>query len=262
MSIYVQSFDYAQKQDSENQSSNDDDDSSVSSERVENDEETVMAEGDMVFDDSDMEDDDDGLMNPTNTTTAVNSLATKNTRRICSGPSQDNDFVPVKRIPPQVHLARFEAKVHRLTNGLANELVHVPLKLLDERSPSGVTTAVLGEEEQDNALHSATSSKKKKKKLQWDDFDKLLGLRERHPNPVFRITSAFLGPLMRMFRITLYAVRVSFNVSTWRDPFLSFWVLAILMMLFVILFFFPWRAFLFITGWISLGPQVCWSFLM
>jgi hypothetical protein len=254
LSIYVQHVDIGVVHKHENDilSSFDEDDSSDMSDRAEQEDETVMTEGDLAFDDSDM-DDEDETMNPTSTSADSLNVSARDKRRICTGPPQNNDVMPLKRIPPQVHLARIEAKLHQLSLGLANELIHVPVKWVDETLPLGVEPNLLGDEP-DNLQSSG--SKKKKKKLHWDDFDKLLRLRERHPNPVLRITSAFLGPLMRMLRIFLYAVRVSFNVTTWRDPFLSFWVLATLIFLFVILLVFPWRAFLFLAGWVSLGPQV------
>lgn len=252
LSIYVQQVDVVHKQESENQSSYEEEDSSDMSERGDQDDETVMTEGDMVFDDSDM-DEEDEMMNVANTDVPTLSVSARDSRRICPGPPQNNDVFPIKRIPPQVHLARIEAKLHEVSLHLADELVQVPIKWLDDSAPNGAEADMMAD---DNDNVQGSGSKKKKKKLRWDDFDKLLRLRERHPNPVFRITSAFLGPLMRMLRIFIYAVRVSFNVTTWRDPFLSFWVLATLILLFFILLIFPWRAFLFLAGWVSLGPQV------
>lgn len=100
---------------------------------------------------------------------------------------------------------------------------------------------------------------KKIKKLHLDDFDKLLGLQARSANPVNRIMGSFMGPLMRMIRVPVYLARVLFHVSTWRDPFLSFWVLLLLISVFFILIIFPWRLFFLVSSTVCLGPQVSTS---
>lgn len=94
------------------------------------------------------------------------------------------------------------------------------------------------------------------KKLQLDDFDKLLGLRARSGNPVNRIMGSFMGPLMRMMRVPIYLARVMFHVTTWRDPYLTFWVFLFLIALCFILIIFPWRMFFMVSSVLCLGPQV------
>jgi hypothetical protein len=94
-----------------------------------------------------------------------------------------------------------------------------------------------------------------KEKQNFDEFDRLLGFRVRNPNPILRITSSFLGPLMRIIRIVIYATRISFNLTTWRDPFLTFWAFSFLCTLTLVLLIFPWRAFFFLTCTALLGPQ-------
>ena len=95
---------------------------------------------------------------------------------------------------------------------------------------------------------------KKMKKLQLDDFDKLLGLRARSGNPVNRIMGSFMGPLMRMMRVPIYLARVMFHVTTWRDPYLTFWVFLFLIALCFILIIFPWRMFFMVSSVLCLGP--------
>lgn len=80
--------------------------------------------------------------------------------------------------------------------------------------------------------------------------------RLRHTNPVTEITSSYLGPLMRIFRILCTLTRVIFNVGVWSDPYLSFWVLCFLILLLLVLIVFPWRLFFFAVGIICFGPQV------
>jgi hypothetical protein len=106
-----------------------------------------------------------------------------------------------------------------------------------------------------NSETNKQNKKTAKEKKHFDDFDKLLGYRLKNPNPIVRITSSFLGPLMRIIRIVIYAVRISFNVCSWRDPYLTFWVFAFLCTLAFVLLIFPWRTFFFLASLVLLGPQ-------
>jgi hypothetical protein len=238
--------------------SDEEEDSEEDSDR---DDETVMTEtqliGDSMFDlESDPDEDDDepmegldfnykrAMMKQTERARAV-------MRRIRLGPPQDID-VQGKKIPPQVILKRVENTLHKVSLRISQELIH-------ERPQAhrvGATSFT------DNQSSSAATKEqippmsKRAKKLQLDDFDKLLGLQSRTNNPINRIASSFLGPLMRMIRVGVYLIRIAFNVSTWRDPFLSFWIFVFLSTLCVILVFFPWRSFFLLASLVCLGPQV------
>jgi hypothetical protein len=59
-----------------------------------------------------------------------------------------------------------------------------------------------------------------------------------------------------MMRVFIFVARLCYNLSCWRDPILSFWLLIILIMLFLILLVFPWRSFFFLTSLAAMGPQV------
>jgi hypothetical protein len=167
------------------------------------------------------------------------------------GPPQDTNVKPKKKVPPQVHLARFEEKLNKFTASLSMDkvfsatLAYRPDSQSDDRFRS-----VMGEHPMN------VKAKKRGKRIPLDDFDKKLGYRVRHPNPVTEITSSFLGPLMRIFRILCVVVRVVFNVGVWSDPYLSFWVLCFLVLLMLVLIVFPWRLFLFLVGAVGFGPQV------
>eukprot|EP00543_Licmophora_paradoxa_P013926 CAMPEP_0202477968 /NCGR_PEP_ID=MMETSP1360-20130828/94213_1 /ASSEMBLY_ACC=CAM_ASM_000848 /TAXON_ID=515479 /ORGANISM="Licmophora paradoxa, Strain CCMP2313" /LENGTH=985 /DNA_ID=CAMNT_0049105227 /DNA_START=745 /DNA_END=3702 /DNA_ORIENTATION=- len=172
-------------------------------------------------------------------------------RRIPSGPPQDTNVKPRKKIPPQVHLARLEETLNRFTQHISQDRLYwrtLSLRPECEGKPNYQTNDHDEEE-------SANTNERRKKRLPLDDFDKKLGLRRRHPNPVVEITSSFLGPLMRIFRIICITVRVVFNISVWRDPFLSFWALCALLLLMLILVVFPWRFFFCVLGTVALGPQ-------
>jgi hypothetical protein len=159
-------------------------------------------------------------------------------KRLKVGPPQDTDIKGKTKTPPQVHLSKVETKLHKASFGLSVELIHPPLSYDQPQK----TVANMGS--------SAT------KKQVMDDFDRLLGLNDRSANPIIRIASSFLGPLMRMIRIFLYLVRISFHVTTWRDPYLTFWIFIGLSLLCIILIMFPWRSLFSILTIALVGPQV------
>jgi C2 domain len=227
----------------------------------EHDDETVMTEshmiGDSLYDlDSDHEDDETNILGADfHYKRAVNqevSVGAYN-RRNRIGPPQDTDTTSGNKIPPQMQLKKVEALLHKFSKSISVEMVHAPPRL--ETSTSfGDNLAAPGMTAPSRELQEKMT--KKIKKHLYDDFDKLLGLSSGSSNPVYRIMSSFLGPLMRMIRIAVYLMRISFNVSTWRDPYLSFWVLVMLISLCLLLIVFPWRMFFLVSSVVCLGPQV------
>lgn len=88
-------------------------------------------------------------------------------------------------------------------------------------------------------------------------LDKSLSLGQySHGNPIISRVGLYLEPIIGSALSFLCVFRALFNVYTWRDPFLSFWVSIFASLLVMILFVFPWRIFLFIAGVIVVGPQV------
>ena len=238
----------------------DEDDSDVDSDR---DDETVMTEsqmlGDSLYDlDSDNDDDDDYGMNLEGTDYNYKLAMTSQPkggaydRRLRIGPPQDTDLSGGNKVPPQVQLKKVEALLHKFSRSISVEMVHAPPTLEKKDNIESIVSS--GMTAPSRELQDKMS--KKAKKLMYDDFDRLLGLQSRNANPVHRIMSSFMGPLMRMIRVAIFLLRISFNVSTWRDPYLSFWVLAMLSSACFLLIFFPWRAFFLVTSIICLGPQV------
>ena len=165
------------------------------------------------------------------------------TRRIRVGPPQNSDKSG-RKLPPQAHLSRVEHMLHKASKNISVEQVYFP--------PPHVQSQ-LGKEV--NAKGPAGDVLTAKEKQHFDEFDRMLGYRTKNPNPIVRITSSFLGPLMRIIRIVIYTVRISFNLCSWRDPYLTFWVFAFLCALCFILLIFPWRTFFFLSTLVLLGPQ-------
>lgn len=165
-------------------------------------------------------------------------------RRIRVGPQQNADKSGNKKLPPQAHLSKVEHMLHRASKNISVEHVYFPPPQLQTQ---------LGKEV--NAKGPAGDVLTAKEKKHYDEFDKLLGYRLKNPNPIVRITSSFLGPLMRIIRIAIYSFRIGFNLCTWRDPYLTFWVFSFLCTLMFVLLIFPWRTFFFLSSSVLLGPQ-------
>ena len=88
------------------------------------------------------------------------------------------------------------------------------------------------------------------------DLNKLLQVRQySHSNPVVGRVGQYVEPIVGASHSFLNAFRALFNVVTWRDPFLTFWVSLIGVALVALLFVFPWRLFLFVLGLWFVGPQ-------
>ena len=88
-------------------------------------------------------------------------------------------------------------------------------------------------------------------------LDKLLGLGEYSSgNMIVSRVAPFVEPVVGAANGFLSLFRALFNIFTWRDPFLSFWVTLLSAMLAAILFVFPWRLVLFVVGIVVVGPQV------
>jgi hypothetical protein len=177
------------------------------------------------------------------------------TRRIKLGPPQNVD-VRGRKIPPQVQLQKAEKMLHKRSFKVSVELVHTPATESGASAPTGSVEFTGGlSNELTKALQESATNVKKKKAI-YDEFDRLLGLQTRTANPVMRILSSFLGPLQRMLRVFIFIFRISFHISTWKDPFLSFWCFVVLSSVCLILIIFPWRSFFLIAITVSLGPQV------
>jgi hypothetical protein len=175
-------------------------------------------------------------------------LLASNKQRIRVGPPQDSNIRSAKKIPPQVHLKRMEKILHKITRGVAMEHVHPP----NEFGSARVAEPVNAKEKEQAEISEAL----RKKKIQLDEFDRMLGLQSESMNPITRITATFLGPLMRIFKVFIVVFRIAFHVSTWRDPYMSFWVCVALAILCSILIWFPWRSFFLLVTVATVGPQV------
>lgn len=173
---------------------------------------------------------------------------TRLVQRVKLGPPQDSD-VKGKKVPPQVSLKKMENLLYKLSRNVAVEFVHTGPQDAGEEVDVDTGMTPLPKE-----LKNKMSLKAKK--AQADEYDKILGSTVSYTNPIQRIMSSFMGPVMRMMRVFIFVARICYNLSAWRDPILSFWLLVILAILFLILLVFPWRSFFFLTSIAAMGPQV------
>jgi len=103
--------------------------------------------------------------------------------------------------------------------------------------------------------HHNRSAKRRKLGVS-QNLDKLLNVGQySHSNPVVARVGQYVEPIVGASHSFLCAFRALFNVMTWRDPFLTFWVSLFGFALVIILFIFPWRLFLFFFGLWFVGPQ-------
>lgn len=87
-------------------------------------------------------------------------------------------------------------------------------------------------------------------------LDKLLGVGQFSQwNPIVsKVTSQFI-PITRIFGVVLSLYRSIYNIVTWRDPFLTFWISIAGTAFMAALLVFPWRLAFFVCGLVFLGPQ-------
>eukprot|EP00578_Thalassiosira_sp_NH16_P004309 CAMPEP_0181131356 /NCGR_PEP_ID=MMETSP1071-20121207/30380_1 /TAXON_ID=35127 /ORGANISM="Thalassiosira sp., Strain NH16" /LENGTH=1366 /DNA_ID=CAMNT_0023217541 /DNA_START=198 /DNA_END=4297 /DNA_ORIENTATION=- len=88
------------------------------------------------------------------------------------------------------------------------------------------------------------------------ELDKVLGVgkfSQRNPL-VTKVTSQFI-PVARILAVFLSLYRSIYSIFTWRDPILTFCFFIGLLFSILVFSLFPWRLFLFLGGFVLLGPQ-------
>jgi hypothetical protein len=89
-----------------------------------------------------------------------------------------------------------------------------------------------------------------------DEYNRLLEIGiYSHPNPLFKRLGVVVQPIVEMVLGGLCAFRALFNIFTWRDPILTFWITLLGPILVLVLHVFPWRLVLGIVGIVLFGPQ-------
>ena len=226
------------------------------------DDETVITTngmGDTMFDMENLEDEDDEeeILDGQMQGSAYGYGEQGNRRaksRVHLGTPQNND-VEGRKVPPQVTLKKIEYLFHKLSWKVAYELVAAPPMEYEAASVSAYAKEKENKDYKDLDESEKKAAAALKRRYPLDEFDKLLALEFKSANPVNRILASFLGPLMRMGRTVIYVIRIAFNATTWRDPFLSFWIFAALVAFLLVLIVFPWKLFFLLATIILVGPQ-------
>ena len=113
------------------------------------------------------------------------------------------------------------------------------------------------EPREDSVYFGMASKKGPKTGSQLDtDFDKLLNVGQySSANPIVGKMAVYIEPIISGIQSGLAVSRVMYNIVTWRDPMLSFWVSTAFLAIAIVLLVFPWRIFLFCAGFVVVGPQ-------
>jgi hypothetical protein len=89
-----------------------------------------------------------------------------------------------------------------------------------------------------------------------EEYNKLLGINKYSVgNPWIAKVGVIVQPIVEIALEWLCLFRALFNIFTWRDPILSFWLSIIGPFLVVALHIFPWRWLMGIVGLLVMGPQ-------
>ena len=158
-----------------------------------------------------------------------------------SAPQQDIDRSGTKNDKSLIDdLAETKFKMHELTFHLFNDQSYA-IKSKD-------------------AIYFGQARKGTPKKGNQDvaqQLDKLLGLGEySNGNLIVSKVAPYVEPIVGSASSFLCLFRALFNIFTWRDPFLTFWISLFGFGLVLILLVFPWRIFFFVAGILVVGPQV------
>ena len=89
-----------------------------------------------------------------------------------------------------------------------------------------------------------------------DNYDRLLQSgKYSNGNPLISKVGVIVQPIIEIVLAFLCLFRALFNLFTWRDPILSFWVSLLGPILVIILHLVPWRILLGVIGFVLFGPQ-------
>lgn len=89
-----------------------------------------------------------------------------------------------------------------------------------------------------------------------DEYDKLLSINKySHPNSWINRVGVIVQPIVEIVQAPLYLFRALFNIFTWQDPILSFWIAVLGPVAVLLSHMMPYRLIFFVVGMIVVGPQ-------
>jgi hypothetical protein len=89
-----------------------------------------------------------------------------------------------------------------------------------------------------------------------DEYDKILMINKySHANPWINRVGVIVQPIVEIVQGWIYLFRSLFNIFTWQDPILSFWVAFLGPAVVLVSHFMPYRILFFVAGVMVVGPQ-------
>lgn len=89
-----------------------------------------------------------------------------------------------------------------------------------------------------------------------EEYNRLLGTEKySQGNPLITKIGVVVQPIVEMALGWLCLFRALFNIFTWRDPFLSFWISIFGPLVVIVLHLLPWRFMMGVLGIVLVGPQ-------
>lgn len=187
-------------------------------------------------------------------------------------PQQDIDVVNKGDKKIVDVLAETRHKLHGLTCHMFNDRVYKICELvqMDESdNEQNTSKSSMGENKnerdgskdaqsrrQTSRKESSRRAKARMKRSRKDEYDRLLAINKySHGNPWLAKVGIIVQPIIEIALEWLCLFRALFNMFTWRDPILSFWISIVLPVVVVILHLFPWRLVLAVVGFALFGPQ-------
>eukprot|EP00980_Cylindrotheca_fusiformis_P011255 scaffold2587_cov101-Cylindrotheca_fusiformis.AAC.4 len=110
-----------------------------------------------------------------------------------------------------------------------------------------------------NSSHDGTtvdSSKKTPYQIRADENNRILQIQKySHSNQLISRISGIIQPMIETLQVGLYLGRTLFNLFTWQDPILSFWICFLGTILVILLYIAPFRWIFGVAGVALVGPQ-------
>jgi hypothetical protein len=101
-----------------------------------------------------------------------------------------------------------------------------------------------------------TTDKKTPYQIRMDENNRILQIQKySHSNQWISRIGGVIQPMVETLQVGLYLGRALFNVFTWQDPILSFWLAIFGSILVVLLYATPFRIVFGVTGLVLVGPQ-------
>lgn len=170
-------------------------------------------------------------------------------------------------------MSEIRHKVHGICLHLFNDRVYkidqslFPAKHPEEKEADNKSVltkrGLFGRRKMSNESSEYEKEKGKKKKelrtpydARVEEYDKLLQINKHsHSNPWINRVAVIVQPMVEIVQVPLLFSRAIFNLMTWQDPILSFWVAIIGPVLVLVFHLLPYRILFGIAGVYLFGPQ-------